>query len=79
MAYVSKIFCVKCREYKSVTVGSGEIRNVCHECEQKQLSVEEDQHIKGLKQKSLEVRIERIERLLYRDFNKTIDIKNVKF
>jgi hypothetical protein len=66
MAYNRQIICVKCRQEKTIIVGSGSYRPpVCDECRDKEKVAKEENHFDKLDQMTLEQRVRRIEKILY--------------
>ena len=78
MGFVDEIKCVECKEVKHIVIPPGQsCPKVCKECGNRKVVSAEDQYIAKLKELSLDERLERIERALFRanPLRNFIDIK----
>lgn len=66
MAFITSMYCGRCSQTKSVTIGSGSTTpQICHECTVIEAKEKEESHFKELDKLSHEERIRKIEKWIY--------------
>ena len=78
MAFIINFICRTCHQNVQEAVGSGQTRNQCRSCENKEAAAKRAQYLKGLEALTIEERLAKLEAWTY-DYRPPVNINDIRF